>query len=84
MKNRFEFYVGIIPEDEEKFFDYIDILNYDSSTRYPVVEVLSCFDDPNGYFTLVVKGDLVAYSKFYKNTEEDINWVKSLYHYEED
>jgi hypothetical protein len=83
MNTRFEFYVGIVPADEQKFFDYIDILNYDSSTRYPVVEVLSCFDDPDGYFTFVVKGNWKAYEKFYRNAEEDISWIKSLNHYEE-
>jgi hypothetical protein len=82
MKKRFEFYVGITKKDESKFFDLLEDINLDS--EYPIVKMISSFNDPHSYYTFVVNGTMEAYSRFYRVTANgDLSWVKSLYHYEE-
>jgi hypothetical protein len=82
MKKRFEFYVGINKKDESKFFDLLEDINLDS--EYPIVKMIGSFDDPESYYTFVVEGTMESYKRFYRVTKDDnLNWVKSLYHYEE-
>ena len=82
MKNRFEFYVGINKENENKFFDLLEDINLDSP--YQIAKMIGSFDDFESYYTFVVEGTMDAYKRFYRVTKDnDLSWVKSLYHYEE-
>lgn len=82
MPKRFEFYVGIDKKDESKFFDLLENVNLDS--EYSIANMIGFFDDPESYYTFVVEGTMDAYKRFYRVTKDnDLSWIKSLYHYEE-
>jgi hypothetical protein len=81
MSKNIEFYVGIDPKDEDKFFDFLEYVN--EEVKWSKTKVVSSFSDPESYYTFVISGNWDAYRQFYNNAKEDVSWVKSLYHYEE-
>ncbi len=77
-----EYYVGILPEDREKFEEYVDYLNDDAHCDWKFkVEILNEFDDPNGYYTFQIQGHWDSYMKFAQLAPG--SFMKSLAHYEE-
>ena len=77
-----EYYVGILPEDREKFEEYVEYLNDDAHCDWKFkIEILNEFDDPNGYYTFQIKGYWDSYNKFLGLAPGC--FVKSLTHYEE-
>ena len=77
MKDRIDFYVGIIPRDKHKLDELIFTLNEDSDQKY-FIENKNSFDDPDGYFTYILTGTWDAYKCFLNQP-----FIKSLNHYEE-
>jgi hypothetical protein len=83
MSRTFEFYVGIDPEQKDEFHDYVDYINEESENFK--LKVIGSFDDPESYFTYIVKGNWDLYRMFSnKSRSKDFSWIKSLYHYEDD
>jgi hypothetical protein len=77
MKDKIEFYVGIIPKDKDKLEELICTLNEDADQKF-FVEKKYTFDDPDGYFTYAIIGSWEAYECFMNQA-----FIKSLNHYEE-
>ena len=77
MKNKIDFYVGIIPRDKAKLDELIHSLNEDSDQKF-FVEHKNTFDDPDGYLNYVLNGTWDAYKCF-----QNQPFIKSLEHYEE-
>lgn len=78
-----EYYVGILPEDREKFEEYVEYLNDDAHCDWKFkVEILNEFDDPDGYYTFQIQGYWDSYNKFLEQTKNN-GFVKSITHYEE-
>ena len=77
MKDKIEFYVGILPRDKNKLDELIHNLNEDSDQKF-FVEHLSTFDDPEGYLNYTLRGSWDSYKCFL-----DQKFIKSLEHYEE-
>lgn len=77
---KFEYYLGIIPEDRGEFERHVEHLNNLEDWKYKV-KVLSEFDDPHGYYTFQIEGTPDSYRYFFRLTE-DRGFVKSLMHYE--
>lgn len=69
-----EFYVGILNEDDRKLDNFIKYLLAENIE----IAIENHFDDPDGYYTYVMRGSWEAYTQFSK-----FNIVKSLSHYEE-
>jgi hypothetical protein len=75
---KINFYVGILPEDENHFWSIIHNLNEaDTDLKFEAV-VLNKFDDPDGYLSFTVFGSWDAYKCFANDT-----LIKSLEHFEE-
>lgn len=75
---KINFYVGILPEQDQDLKQFVYMLNEDTDEKYHV-EVVKEYNDPNGYYTYVIFGTWEAYKCFL-----DARFVKSLNHYEED
>jgi hypothetical protein len=81
---KIEYYVGINPDDREKFEDYVDYLNSEGDWKLKT-KIIHEYDDPHGYYTFVIQGTWESYKRFLQNgTSEDISWVQSLNHFEDD
>jgi hypothetical protein len=65
-----EYYVGILPEDRQKLLDFIQKMD---------VKVKSEFDDPDGYYSFTIEGEINTYSNFLGK-----DFVKSLEHFWDD
>jgi hypothetical protein len=78
-----EYYVGILPEDFNKFEEYVEYLNDDAHCDWKFkVDVLNEFDDPDGYYTFQIRGYWDSYNKFLEQSKNN-GFVRSLTHYEE-
>lgn len=77
---RIDYYIGIIPEDADRFKSFVEDLN--SSLNDDLhIEIKSEYDDPYGYYTYVIKGTWSSYRAFLNKTNE---FIKSVEHFEED
>jgi hypothetical protein len=73
-KDSIEFYVGILLEDDRRFDNFIKYLR----SRGIESTIVNHYDDPDGYYTYVIRGTRESYNQF-----QDFGIVKSLTHYEE-
>lgn len=64
--NPVEYYVGVLPEDRQRLLDFIKELNAG-------IVVKAEFDDPDGYYSFTLVGDVSTYDRFI-----GIDFVKSL------
>jgi hypothetical protein len=78
---KFDFYVGIIPEDREKFMQLVNLLNEDSDQNFHIF-LKNEFDDPDGYYTFAINGTWDSYKCFLDECKEG-KFIKSLTHYED-
>lgn len=78
---KFEYYVGVLPEDRVKFWDYVFNLNEDSDVMYHV-SVKAEYDDPYGYYTYCLYGTDESYKCFLDACK--MSFVKSVENFEED
>ena len=78
---KMEYYVGILPEDREKFDETVEYFNDSPDWRFRV-KLLSEFDDPEGYYTIQIEGTPDSYGHFLRNAQSG-GFVKSLNHFEE-
>lgn len=74
---RIEYYVGILPKDENRFWEYVYNLNEDSDERYQVI-INGAYD--GDYYTFCVIGTWDSYNCFLNDAE----FVKSIEHFEQD
>jgi len=77
---KIEYYVGILPEDREKFERSVEFLN-DNENYYYHVKLIGEFDDPHGYYTFQLEGTPDSYRYFLREAQED-GFVRSLNHYD--
>ena len=61
-----EYYVGVLPEDKQKLLNFIKELNAG-------IEVRGEFDDPDGYYSFTLVGDVSTYDMFM-----GVDFIKSL------
>jgi hypothetical protein len=78
---KFDFYVGVLRRDINRIMDFINLLNEDSDPNYRVF-VKNQYDDPDGYYNLVVNGSWQSYKCFLDESKSQ-EYIKSLEHYEE-
>ena len=57
------FYVGIDPKDEHEIKSLIHMLNEDCDQKFNTF-IKGEYDDPDGYYTYILKGNLEAYKCF--------------------
>ena len=79
---KMEYYVGILPEDREKFESSVEFLNDNPSYKWHV-KVINEFNDPHGYYTFQLEGTPDSYRHFLRNANMEDGFVKSLEHFEE-
>jgi len=72
-ENKIEFFVGILPEDDRKLDNFIKYLLSEDIE----IAIENHFDDPDGYYTYIMRGSYRAYEQFL-----NFNIVKSLSHHE--
>ena len=72
-----DYYIGILPEDKDRFNMYISMLNSDFDHRLHV-KIVSSFDDD--YYTYHLQGTWDSY-KLFLNADK---WICSVTHYEDD
>ena len=77
---KFEYYLGILPEEREEFERHVEHLNELGDWKY-AIKVLSEFDDPDGYYTFQIEGTPDSYRYFLRLATNE-GFVKSLNHYE--
>lgn len=75
------YYIGILPEDQAKFWDFVFNLNEDSDAMYHV-QVLKEWDEEYGYYIFAVLGTWESYQCFLDASGG--SFVKSVEHFEED
>lgn len=75
---RFEFYVGVLPQDVQEFKMYVHEIN-GTLPEADRVSVGNSFDEHDGYYTFCCAGTWSTFNAF---TETD--FVKSLEHFQED
>jgi hypothetical protein len=63
---RVEYFVGVLPEDRQLLLTFIEELNAG-------IVVEGEFDDPDGYYSFMLSGDVSTYDKFI-----DVDFIKSL------
>ena len=76
---KINYYVGILPEDQARFWDYVFNLNEDTDHMYHV-RVENEFD--GDYYTYTVVGTWESYQCFLDARGN--SFVKSVEHFEED
>lgn len=81
MRDRIDFYVGIVPKDKSKLMEFVNILNEDSDPKFQVF-IKNEFDDPEGYYNFVINGTWESYQCFLDECGK-VSFIKSLTHYEE-
>jgi hypothetical protein len=72
------YYVGVLPEHQSRFHDFVSSLNEDSDSMYNV-KIVGEFDAD--YYTFSVRGTWESYKCFAVCCN---SFVKSLEHFEED
>jgi len=77
--NPIEFYIGIIPEDQQLLLNLLYSLNEDDVDPNYNAHILKEFDDPHGYYNYVIRGTWKSYKCFIGKP-----FVKSLEHFEEE
>jgi hypothetical protein len=75
------YYIGILPTDSPRFWDFVHNLNEDSDASYHVT-VKNEYDDPYGYYTYCLIGTWESYKCFLDAA--DGSFIKSVEHFEED
>ena len=74
-----DFYVGVLPEDRQRFVDFTHILSEsDVDHRYKIY-IKGEYNNPNGYFTFSVRGTWADY-----RLTSGQDFVKSIEHFEDD
>jgi hypothetical protein len=57
------YYIGILPEDQAKFWDFVFNMNEDTDPVFHI-NVLKEWDDPDGYYTFAILGTWESYQCF--------------------
>jgi hypothetical protein len=78
---KIKYYVGILPQDQPRFWEYVFNLNEDTDAMYHV-RVVGEFDDPGGYYSFTVEGTWESYKCFLNAAK--MSFVKSVEHFEQD
>lgn len=81
IKEKIDFYVGVIPRDKGKLMQMVNLLNEDADPNFQVF-VKNEFDDPDGYYNFVINGSWESYKCFLDECGLN-SFIKSLTHYEE-
>lgn len=81
---RFEYFVGVLPEDKQRLQDMLTQLTEISEPSMKIKKLYE-FDDPNGYYTWAVEGTEANYSMFLSMTRHgEASFIKSINHYQQD